>query len=323
MIRRICNSADPDEPSELGAFDRDLRARIRSGFDPPPGTVARVERQVVSAFQAAVERLPPVASEPAPARQTAVATRFRASPRWRVLVLAAALAVMTTSVTMAAQTSPGRPLFGARLALESVLLPGRAAPSRIDAQLARLARRVAEVTDAVRDGDGGAAAAAARAYRETLDDLPGLVRQHPERAVGVRRALGDQLHALEGLVDRTSGEAGEAVIEAIHAARAVRRGLPGPAAGPGYWSMVRPAWRESAHRSGCQRLASRRRTAGLAAARPVWLPAGRSGCQPAGILVNASVPSSTERPDPVRGLGPAGGALGPAGGGLGPAGGAL
>ncbi len=252
MIRRVCNSADPDESSELEAFGRGVRDRIRSGFDPPPGTVARVEGRVVSAFRAAaVECMPAVASEPqaAPGRWTAFATRFRASWRWRVLALAAALAVMTTSVTMAAQTSPGRPLFGARLALETALLPGGATPSRIDAQLARLARRVAEVKDAVRDGDGGAAAAAARAYRETLDDLPGLVRQHPERAVAVRRALGDQLRALEALVDRTSGEAGEALIEAIHDTRAVRRWLAGPAAGLGSSSMSRRVWREAARRA--------------------------------------------------------------------------
>ncbi len=249
MIRRVCNSADPDESSELEAFGRGVRDRIRSGFDPPPGTVARVEGRVVSAFRAAtVQRLPALASEPVSDRRTVFATRFRASWRWRVLALAASLAVMTTSVTMAAQTSPGRPLFGARLALESALLPGGAAPSRIDAQLVRLARRVAEVTDAVRDDDEGAAAAATRAYRETLDDLPGLVRQHPERAVAVRRALGDQLRALEALVDRTSGEAGEAVIEAIHDTRAVRRWLTGPAARPGSSSMSPPVWRQVARR---------------------------------------------------------------------------
>ena len=214
MIRRLTSSADPDESPELEAFGREVRDRIRSGFGPPPGTVARVEARVVSAFRAAaVERLPAGAPEPEPepGRRTAFATRLRASWRWRVLAFAAALAVMTTSVTMAAQTSPGRPLFGARLALEAALLPGAAAPSRVDAQLDRLARRVAEVTDAVRDGDGGAAAAAARAYRETLGDLRDLVRRHPERTAAVRRALGDQIRALEAVAGRASGEAGETV----------------------------------------------------------------------------------------------------------------
>ena len=239
MIQRLMSSADRDESPELEAFGREVRDRIRSGFGPSPGTVARVESWVVSAFRAAaVERLPAVAPEPAPGRRTAFATRLRASWRWRVFAFAAALAVMTTSAAMAAQTSPGRPLFGARLALEAALLPGAAAPSRIDAQLARLARRVAEVTDAVGDGDGGAAAAAARAYRETLADLRDLVRQHPERTAAVRRALGDQIRALEALAGRASGEAGETVSAAIRDARAIRRSLVRSLV-PASWGRIR------------------------------------------------------------------------------------
>jgi len=255
MIRRFTTSADPDESPGLETFGREVRDRIRTSFGPPPGTVARVESRVVSAFRAAAverlpaaKRLPAVVPEPALGRRTAFATRLRASWRWRVLALAASLAVMTTSVTMAAQTSPGRPLFGARLALEAALLPGAATPSRVDAQLARLARRVAEVTDAVGDGDGGAAAAAVRAYRETLADLPDLVRQHPERTAAVRRALGEQIRALEALAGRASGEAGEAVLAAIHDTRAVRRSL----AGPGSPSMRRRVWGEARGSAGSE-----------------------------------------------------------------------
>ncbi len=251
MTRPVTTSADPNESSGLEDFGREVRDRIRTGFDPSPATVARVERRVVSAFRAAVVqgRLA-VAPEPAPGRRAAFAARLRASWRWRVLAFAAVLAVMTTGATMAAQTSPGRPLFAARLALETALLPGGTSPSRIDAQLARLARRVAEVTDAIRDGDAGAAAAAARAYRETLGDLPGLVRQHPERTVAVRRALSDHLHALEALAGRTGGETSEAVGAAIHDTRAVRRSLAEVRVGPGLPSISGSAWPGGAGRRG-------------------------------------------------------------------------
>ncbi len=154
-----------------------------------------------------------------------------------MLVLAALLAVMTTSVTMAAQTSPGRPLFGVRLALEEALLPGAATSSRVDAQLARLARRVAEVSDAVRDRDGGAAAAAARAYRETLADLRILVGKHPERASAARHSLRDQAQALEALSLRAveeTAEAGNQTAAAALDARAVERALRGAS-----WRRIR------------------------------------------------------------------------------------
>jgi hypothetical protein len=132
---------------------------------------------------------------------------------------------------LAAQTSPGRPLFGARVAVENALLPDTSSAARIDAQLARLLRRVTEAEDAGRAADGGAVIAAVRSYRETLTDLGELARQHPDRAATIRRALHEQIAGLEELAQGSADTTRDEIAVALRDARAVAASIAARADG--------------------------------------------------------------------------------------------
>jgi hypothetical protein len=216
VIRRRPRVADLEQEPGLEAFGRELRGRVHEGFDPSPATVARIETDVVTAFRAIW-----AGSELDARHRPSLAARTRARWRWPVLPLVAALALASTGAVVAAQTSPGRPLFGARVAIEDVLLPGASSAARIDAQLVRLLRRVTEARDAGRAADGGAIVAAVRSYRETLTDLGDLARQHPDRAATVRRALHEQIVALEELAQGTAETTRQEIAVALREARAV------------------------------------------------------------------------------------------------------
>jgi hypothetical protein len=216
MIRRRPRVADPEQEPDLEGFGRELRGRVHESFDPSPGTVARIEIGVVTAFRAIRAE-----AERDARNRPSLAARARARWRWPVLPLVAALALASTGAVLAAQTSPGRPLFGARVAVEDALLPGTSSAARIDAQLVRLLRRVTEAEDAGRAADGGAVIAAVRSYRETLTDLGELARQHPDRAATIRRALHEQIVALEELAQGSADTTREEIAVALRDARAV------------------------------------------------------------------------------------------------------
>lgn len=216
MIFRRSGLADTEQEPGLESFGHELRRRVHAGFDPSPVTVARIETEVVAAFRAVRS-----GAQQDARHQPSFAARTRARWRWPILPLVAALAVASTGMVVAAQTSPGRPLFAARVAIEDALLPSASSVDRIDAQLTRLLRRVTEATDAGRVADGGAIVAAVRSYRETLSDLGEIARQHPDRTLTVRRALREEIVALEGLAQRTADPIRQEIIAALRDARAV------------------------------------------------------------------------------------------------------
>jgi hypothetical protein len=232
VIRRRPRLADSEQEPGLEAFGRELHGRVHAGFDPSPATVARIETDVVTAFRAIR-----TGAQRDAWHRPSLAARTRARWRWPILPLVAALAVASTGMVVAAQTSPGRPLFAARVAIEDALLPSASSVDRIDAQLTRLLRRVTEATDAGRVADSGAIVAAVRSYRETLSDLGEIARQHPDRTVTVRRALREEIVALDVLAQRTADPIRQEIVAALRDARAVAASIA-PGADGSAW--VRP-----------------------------------------------------------------------------------
>ncbi|MBF6606777.1 MAG: hypothetical protein IVW53_14505, partial [Chloroflexi bacterium] len=151
-------TTDPDTaptPIEL-RFERD----VERSFSPPPEVVARTRESLVSEFRAATLQPRPVAAW----RSRAPARRFTAS------LLAVGLLAGSVGL-VSAQSGPGQPFYGLRLAIETVSLPPRGTQARIDAEAARLTARFTEAESAAWAGDPGGLVAALDAYTAGLRDL--------------------------------------------------------------------------------------------------------------------------------------------------------
>jgi hypothetical protein len=83
------------------------------------------------------------------------------------VALVAAIAI-TGGTTAAVAASPGGPLYGVRLQIETALLPASGS-ARTDAQIGLLDERADEITNAVDDGNSAGTDAAANAYGDQVD----------------------------------------------------------------------------------------------------------------------------------------------------------
>ena len=101
-----------------------------------------------------------------------------------------------------AESGPGHVLYGARLALETLVLPNRDSQARLGAQLARLNLRVREATEAVEGRDEHALGAALAAYREALAEVAELAPRYLAARASVAPALAANLSVLEALERR-------------------------------------------------------------------------------------------------------------------------
>ncbi|MDQ6796304.1 MAG: hypothetical protein M3067_16100, partial [Chloroflexota bacterium] len=115
-------TGQPLEPrdAELVACLADVAAER---FSPTPAALDRIGRTVMAAYRATPRR---------------AVRRAWLRPRLALAILAAAVALASGTAVASAESAPGRPLFGARLAIEQALLPTRSAADRLDAQLVRL-----------------------------------------------------------------------------------------------------------------------------------------------------------------------------------------
>ncbi len=93
----------------------------------------------------------------------------RVSARPAFALAGAALAVALAAGGAFAASSPGGPLYGTRLWLESVTLPA-SGEARVQADVNLLQDRLDEAEAAARSGNGAALSAALQAYRDTMTD---------------------------------------------------------------------------------------------------------------------------------------------------------
>ena len=210
-IRRSGSDGRPDVARLLdevaGLSMRDARLSVASS--------QRIRLELIAAYQAAGlgER-----------RACAAAPHTTDGPafgRWRLLAIGIAVVTLLLGLTSAAlaESEPGHPLYGARLALESLSLPGAESSDRVSAQLRRLDVRVHEAAAAAAAGNGEALQDALAAYRETVADLAELSTRFPVARSAVAGAFRGDLRALELLERRLPAKLRPAADLAIAATR--------------------------------------------------------------------------------------------------------
>ena len=139
-------------------FAEDLEARVEAAFAADARALRRVRDNVTSEFRARAA--------------TGLGDGSR-GPRWTARVrlsgalgLAFVLAMLGVGL-VAAESGPGQPFYGLRLAAEELTLPAPGV-ARVQSQLARLEARLAEMQQGIQAGDAGAVVAALAAYRAEL-----------------------------------------------------------------------------------------------------------------------------------------------------------
>ena len=101
--------------------------------------------------------------------RTAAGGRRHSFRRPLTAAMGSAVALSMLAGVCAAASGPGEPLYGARLGVETALLPATA-DARVDAEITRLNSRLVEVSKASTRGDAPAAAAALDAYQSIVSD---------------------------------------------------------------------------------------------------------------------------------------------------------
>ena len=200
----------PDEVEMAGRLER----RLASALAPDPLRLQRARAAVLASYQASFE---PAARRPA-------------RPLVRGWAMAAAFAAMLVGGAglVAAESGPGEPFYGVRLAIGSLLLPVEAA-ARDRGLATELDDRLAEARVASRDGDAAALTAALQAYRRTLSELSNGGISDPS----VIDALQRHQDVLQGLINTAPGNAQDGLQQALHeaqlAADATPKAIPSPA----------------------------------------------------------------------------------------------
>jgi len=128
--------------------------------------------------------------------------------------------VLVASGVAAAESGPGQPLYGVRLAIASFTLPAHGA-AREHGLAEQLDDRLSEADAAVRNGDGPAAQAALQAYLHTLTELE---RGNIDRSV--RADLQHHLDVLRALIAGAPSQATNGLQQAIDEAKHASHAAP-------------------------------------------------------------------------------------------------
>ncbi len=200
----------PDEVELAEGLERQLA----SALAPDPVRLQRARAAVLASYQATFES----------------AARRPARPSVRGWAMAGAFAVLLVggAGVVAAESGPGEPFYGVRLAIGSLLLPNEAA-ARDRGLASELDDRLAEARLASRDGDVAALTAALQAYRRTLSELSTGGISDPS----VIGALQRHQEVLQGLITNAPGNAQDGLQQALHeaqlAADTTPKAIPSPA----------------------------------------------------------------------------------------------
>jgi hypothetical protein len=137
---------------------------------------------------------------------------------WRPALFTALIAVLavTTGASAGVAASPGGPLYGTRVWVESALVS--LSSDRADAQAALVDKRIDEATDAADSGNGSAVSAALAAYRAEVDGLLAAAGNDPSKLERVQAELGRHIVALQALA-KSNPQAANAIQAAIDASQ--------------------------------------------------------------------------------------------------------
>jgi len=198
-----------------------LRGLVERDFAPTPGALDRAEICLAAAFRAA-RRAADRGSTVGP-DTTGSGRRVRERARlvhvFRIAA-AAALVVVVAGASGAAASGPGAPLYSVRLVVERTLLPAPGQPTRVDAQLALVDRRLADAVEGLRRDDIGAASAALEAVAGDVADIGRDASIPPTLRRDALERLDEDLALVRRLGGSLAGsEAGREALEALLSAR--------------------------------------------------------------------------------------------------------
>ncbi len=220
-MTRWWSAAQPDkEPS--GRF-RDpgwLRSLADRDFSPTAPELHRVETRALAAFRAA-HRVTDRALARGPASPQSGHVAYAGARIGRTVrpSLVVALVVVVAGAGGTAASGPGAPLYAMRLAVERTMLPAPGQPTRLDAELTLVDRRLADAAAALRREDPRAASAALGAV---VGDVAGIVPDaalHSSRRVVLARLDVDATIVRQLGVTLTSGNAVQEALDALRSAR--------------------------------------------------------------------------------------------------------
>lgn len=140
---------------------------------------------------------------------------FGRGPRRRLVsVLLAAALLLTAAVSVAAASSAGGPLYGARVWVESALLPADTNARALE-RIHQIDERILEVERASQSGDSSGVAAAISAYRAAVSAALDEVGSDGDRLAHLKAALGLHVVVLETLIDQAPPQAHDGLSNAI------------------------------------------------------------------------------------------------------------
>lgn len=201
-----------DEGQDIEELEHRLEAYASVRLSPRRVAIARMRPSLVE--EARMRSLQARLSEPS--------RRRRARARLTSLVLAAALMLGVTAGAAAAST-PGGPLYGARIWLETAGL-SRDPDQRALERLHLIDARIVDVERAAASGNGAAIAAAIAAYRDAVQTAIMEAGTDGMQLADLKSDLGVHVTVLETLADRVPGRAIDGITNAIEASnKAVER----------------------------------------------------------------------------------------------------
>ena len=227
-----------DEMLELTSrSDAEVVRRIEAFADlrlsPSLAARARMRSAVMDAAQ---QRSTAMAAEAAAATaRVPVAPLERTRrPAWRRPAVAFAAAALTLAMVAgsAMASTPGGPLYGARLWAEMVNLPA-SGTARTQAEAQRLTQRLEEIQRASASGDEAAAEAALTAYASILAEARSGSAGDPAAEGTLKTALARHVVVLTALADRAPAQAKAALDRAVASGTLVLDSLTGDDGSPG------------------------------------------------------------------------------------------
>jgi len=216
--------AEEPEAMHDPAVEEALAAYAAARLEPDPAATARVRERVVA--EARIRLAPPVTAgapvltivpgavtSPAPTAVARVSGPRRTS-RWAFALVAAGLTLALAAGAVAAGSTPGGPLYGARLWVEELSLPSDPG-ARAEAQLERLQERLEEAEEAGKSGNGPAVKAALEAYRAQAEAAIAAAGDDPTREQRVELMLGKHTVVLSTLVGLLPEQASETLTRVL------------------------------------------------------------------------------------------------------------
>jgi hypothetical protein len=199
------------DPTATDEMEQRLRAYADARLSPTPEAVERMRAAIVARAAGATAMRDVRRSSGAVARRSWWPIRSR---RAVGALLAASLTVGSAAAVFAA--TPGSPLYGTRLWLETLTLPV-SGDARIDAQVVQLDQRDAEVEQASLAQNPGAVTAALAAFDEEMATAIRDAGNDASKLAHLEAVLQKHIAVLQGVLAKAPGSAVPAIEAAITA----------------------------------------------------------------------------------------------------------